>query len=478
MRTPAALAFALLATACNLAPDGDEPSPSADLKTTDVPLPSRQADGGVSGAADAPKKAAGAACVAADDCESGVCTGGACQAPAPDDGVQNGDEADVDCGGASAPACAPGKRCAQPSDCTIGACGVDGRCPVSPSCTARTGAGDHCGPNHDESCCASARVPATGDAVVYTANAWNLTARVSPFRLDKYEVTVGRLRAFFDAMGGDPQSNFEKTVGAGAGAHPKIPGSGWRSSWNKRLPSRWADIHSRYGDPAEALDGAQYCMRGAGGEWGTTTWRRTPDANPKLEDNFELKPVVCLDWYTLFAFCAWDGGRLPTHAEWGLAAGDDAGFVYPWGNDAPTAEKAVMALNGFAPFPNFTWGETIRLPGDRGTHIAPPGKKTAARFGHHDLAGNVAEWLLDAKVPRGWCDDCADLSGWKDPALAWPDYEPKLEAKHPSWLDGGTRVVRGGTWEGHDVRNVQGTWDGVEVGFTYHALGGRCARDL
>ena len=45
------------------------------------------------------KCAAGESCNQDGDCESGVCTGGTCAAPTCDDGVQNGDETDVDCGG-------------------------------------------------------------------------------------------------------------------------------------------------------------------------------------------------------------------------------------------------------------------------------------------------------------------------------------------------------------------------------------------
>jgi formylglycine-generating enzyme required for sulfatase activity len=301
---------------------------------------------------------------------------------------------------------------------------------------------------------------------------------VSAYRLDKYEVTVGRLRSFFDAMGGNPQASFPAKFPDGSGAHPHVPGSGWKSTWNKRLPASWADIASRYGDPAEGAGGSQYCMRGQGGEYGTTTYKKTADANGNLVDNFEVKPVVCLDWYTLFAFCTWDGGRLPTSSEWGLAAGDDQGFKYSWGNTAPDGTKEVTALAGFVPYPDFTWGLPYRQPLDRGTHIAPVGQKSSARFGQYDLSGNVAEWLLDGKVPHGSCDNCADISQWSDPTLAWPDYEATLGAGNPTWKDGGYRVVRGGTWEGHDTRNVEGTWDGMDVGFTYHALGGRCARDL
>jgi len=420
----------------------------------------------------------GKACLEARDCTSSVCGEGLCQPPSPSDGVENGSETDVDCGGDAAPKCVAEQGCVAPSDCTSNACSPAGKCQVAPSCTGKLGAGNHCGPGMGESCCASARVPAAGGAVWYSVPAWTLNARVSPFHLDKYEVTTGRLRAFFEAMKGNPQASFPATFGEGAGAHPRIPGSGWRSAWNKRLPASWADIQSRYGAPADAAGGTQFCMRGQGGEFGTTTWRKTPDDNASTIDNFEVKPVVCLDWYTLFAFCAWDGGRLPTSIEWGLAAGDDQGQKYAWGNEAPDKAKLVTGLAGFVPYPDFTWGLPYRAAGDRGTHIAPPGQKLVTRHGQYDLAGNVAEWLLDSKVPRGTCEDCANLSQWSDPTLAWPDYEPTVGAGHPTWKDGGYRVVRGGSWEGHDFRNVEGTWDGVEVGFTYHALGGRCARDL
>jgi hypothetical protein len=55
-----------------------------------------------------------------------------------EDGVQNGDETDVDCGGATCPACGPKKKCAQPSDCANATC-ADGYC-----CVDGTGAASAC----------------------------------------------------------------------------------------------------------------------------------------------------------------------------------------------------------------------------------------------------------------------------------------------------------------------------------------------
>ena len=55
-------------------------------------------------------------------CPSGVCAAGACQAPSCTDGVQNGPETDVDCGGGCPADCADGAGCATNADCQSGAC--------------------------------------------------------------------------------------------------------------------------------------------------------------------------------------------------------------------------------------------------------------------------------------------------------------------------------------------------------------------
>jgi sulfatase modifying factor 1 len=56
-------------------------------------------------------------------------------------------------------------------------------------------------------------------------------ATVGDFRLDKYEVTVGRFRAFVNAGEGTQAS----PPLPGAGVHKKIPGSGWSATWNAKL---------------------------------------------------------------------------------------------------------------------------------------------------------------------------------------------------------------------------------------------------
>jgi hypothetical protein len=66
-------------------------------------------------------------CLVDSDCESGVCDSMICQAPTCEDGVQNGLETDVDCGGPVCPGCAGGERCDVDSDCESGLC-TDGVC--------------------------------------------------------------------------------------------------------------------------------------------------------------------------------------------------------------------------------------------------------------------------------------------------------------------------------------------------------------
>jgi formylglycine-generating enzyme required for sulfatase activity len=207
----------------------------------------------------------------------------------------------------------------------------------------------------------------------------------------------------------------------------------------------------------------------------------------------------------LNAFCIWDGGRLPTWAEWMTAFyGGSEPKAAPWGN-APLAladihDYAVTgafhfgAVDDLNPTPQeeslvpggYTFGDLYRHPGDRGTHIAPPGSKVRGRggYGHMDLAGNVIEWLIDSRYDAGgenWTHPLID--NWTPVTVGFPtspDCAPYTNLEKPNcqqdWTDGGYRMVGGGSWEGHPFKDG-GSATAYPVGFTYHAMGGRCARD-
>jgi hypothetical protein len=87
----------------------------------------------------------GQACTAATQCASGVCTGipaKTCQASC-SDGVKNGNETGVDCGGGTCPPCPTGENCALPTDCASGVCAPSVTMPMpmrpllcqAPTCT-------------------------------------------------------------------------------------------------------------------------------------------------------------------------------------------------------------------------------------------------------------------------------------------------------------------------------------------------------
>ena len=74
------------------------------------------------GGAGNPTCADGKMCAGRDDCASTYCKAGICTAVSPADGVQNGDETDVDCGGAGAARCVDDKMCLVDTDCESDVC--------------------------------------------------------------------------------------------------------------------------------------------------------------------------------------------------------------------------------------------------------------------------------------------------------------------------------------------------------------------
>jgi hypothetical protein len=90
----------------------------------------------------------GEGCLEDDDCESQVCDEGMmlCLPPACDDGVANGDETDLDCGGSCGPTCETGEDCLVGLDCVDLVCDPDDNTcappltvTAAPSCSAFEG---------------------------------------------------------------------------------------------------------------------------------------------------------------------------------------------------------------------------------------------------------------------------------------------------------------------------------------------------
>lgn len=310
-----------------------------------------------------------------------------------------------------------------------------------PSCLALPST---CGAMSNDSCCNSLTVPGgsyfrsydlAGDSISKLYGNMNAPATVSDFRLDKYEITVGRFRAFVAGHNGT-QAN-PPTVGTGT--HPKIAGSGWEASWaSNLLPDTQSLVAALKCEPTTK----------------TFTWTDTPGAN-------ENRPINCITWYEAMAFCAWDGGYLPSEAEWNYAAtGGDQQRAYSWSSPA----SSVAIDNSHA---SYNDGTTCSGDGQTGcavTDLLPVGTKPLgdSRWGQSDMAGNVWEWTLDAFLNNGGsytqvpCTDCAYLTPSN------PDY----------------RTNRGGSF-GDTSQSLRTGWRGSSVASGRFAnTGARCARSV
>jgi sulfatase modifying factor 1 len=311
-------------------------------------------------------------------------------------------------GGGRDAATNPGNDAAA-TTCTTGSKVCDGRCIPSAACCGPCscdGLAPTCGPNRNEDCCTSLLI--TG-GTFNRDNDPTYPATVGDFHLDRFEVTVGRFNRFVAA--GQGLQSTAPQVGSGKNdLDTKDPG--WDAAWNTQLATT-----------VQAFATNVQCI------------------NATFISGDDVLPMNCITWYEAYAFCIWDGGRLPTEAEWTYAAAggglSDGQRVYPWSVPPSSTSTGSTYAVTYTSAP---------------AHVGSCSPKGDGKWEHADLTGNVGEWVADYAAPYPLpCYNCANRvaaerrvargGDWTLPVLANDSSRAQLL---PDWREGvyGVRCAR------------------------------------
>lgn len=253
---------------------------------------------------------------------------------------------------------------------------------------------------------------APGGLFVFDNEKWAHPVDIAPFSIARAPVTNAEFAAFVDD-GGYRRRKFWSE-------------DGWRWIESGGAPaldrsfSKFFNREQKYGSDSspDKTEHPVYWKKEANGRW----LQRIFDRYVALEQDL---PVIHVNWYEADAYCKWAGRRLPTEAEWEMAAAVEpppSQFKrkFPWGDETPTPERAN--LDG-------------RALGLLQVGALPEGDSA---FGCRQMIGNVWEWTA------------SDFQ-------AYPGFvvDPYKEYSKP-WF-GTHKVLRGGCWATR-ARLIRNTW--------------------
>jgi len=198
-------------------------------------------------------------------------------------------------------------------------------------------------------------------------------------------VTVGRFRQFVNAW-----KSGSGLPGMGSGKHTHLNnGQGLKDIATGGFEPGWATSDNGSVQPT---DDNLSCVSGV------ATW--TPAAGTQ-----ENLPITCVTWFEAYAFCIWDGGFLPSDAEWEYAeAGGSQQRQYAWGSTDPGTMNQFAIFGCYYPAgSNGTCSMTVPV------NVAPVGSAPfgAGAWGQLDLGGEAETWVLDGFASYVTpCTDC------------------------------------------------------------------------
>jgi iron(II)-dependent oxidoreductase len=219
---------------------------------------------------------------------------------------------------------------------------------------------------------------------VFDNEKWAHPVLVAPFRISATPVTNVEFAAFVDD--------------GGYGRRELWSRRGW--DWRRRAAAEHPCFWIR--------DGRGWCTRLFGAAAPLEPWH----------------PVVHVNWYEAEAWCRWAERRLPTEAEWEMAATHDPGTGrqrrFPWGDAPPGPRHASL---------DYRAGATIDV------RALPDGDSP---LGCRQMIGNVWEWVEDTFEP-------------------YPGFvcDPYKEYSQPYF--GQKKVLKGGCWATRS-RLIRSSW--------------------
>jgi iron(II)-dependent oxidoreductase len=200
---------------------------------------------------------------------------------------------------------------------------------------------------------------------------------ISPFAISRTAVTNAEFIAFVEDRGYERRKLWSED------------GWRWRQGASARQPVYWL------------REGKDWC------------WREFDEVVPLRE----RLPVLHVNWHEADAYCRWAGRRLPTEAEWEMAAGAESTTNgerltrrrFPWGDEPATPERA-----------NLDW----RTLGCVEVAALPAGDSA---LGCRQMIGNVWEWTASDFAP-------------------YPGFMPGPYKEYSAPWFGDHKVLRGGCW--------------------------------
>jgi ergothioneine biosynthesis protein EgtB len=216
---------------------------------------------------------------------------------------------------------------------------------------------------------------------VFDNEKWEHPVEVKPFAMARSPVTQGQFADFVDDGG-------------------------------YRRRELWSDEGWNWRESVQAFYPLYWSRNGQG--WAVRLYDSTLPLDPDVA-------LIHVNWYEAEAYCRWAGRRLPTEAEWELAASGFEKREFPWGNEPPSPAHAQLDARslGCASAGAFVPGDT------------PEGLR--------QMIGNAWEWTAD---------DFGSYPGFVR--------DPYKEYSEP-WFGPPYKLLRGGCWATRS-RLIRNTW--------------------